>query len=36
MNQNLEQLKEVLGRARQEIAKVIIGQGVVVDHALRR
>ena len=34
MNQNLEQLKEVLGRARQEIAKVIIGQGVVVDHAL--
>src|SRR4249920_3378841 len=34
MNQNLEQLKEVLGRARQEIAKVIIGQGVVVDYAL--
>src|SRR6185295_10979538 len=34
MNQNLEQLKEVLGRARQEIAKVIIGQGDVVDRAL--
>ncbi|HSY19492.1 MAG TPA: MoxR family ATPase [Candidatus Acidoferrales bacterium] len=34
MNQNLEQLKEVLGRARQEIAKVIIGQNAVVDHAL--
>ena len=34
MNQNLEQLKEVLTRARQEIAKVIIGQGEVVDRAL--
>ena len=34
MNQNLEQLKEVLIRARQEIAKVIIGQGDVVDRAL--
>src|SRR5208283_5966425 len=34
MNQNLEQRKEVLARARQEIAKVIIGQGEVVDRAL--
>ena len=34
MNQNLDQLKDVLGRARQEIAKVIIGQGEVVDRAL--
>ena len=34
MNQNLEQLKEILARARQEIAKVIIGQGEVVDRAL--
>ena len=34
MNQNLEQLKETLTRARQEIAKVIIGQGEVVDRAL--
>ena len=34
MNQNLEQLKDVLGRARLEIAKVIIGQGEVVDRAL--
>jgi MoxR-like ATPase len=34
MNQNLEQLKTVLARARQEIAKVIIGQGEVVDRAL--
>jgi len=34
MNQNLEQLKEVLARARQEIARVIIGQGDVVDRAL--
>ena len=34
MNRNLEQLKETLGRARLEIAKVIIGQGEVVDRAL--
>jgi MoxR-like ATPase len=34
MNQNLDQLKEVLTRARQEIARVIIGQGEVVDRAL--
>jgi len=34
MNQNLEQLKDILARARQEIAKVIIGQGEVVDRAL--
>jgi MoxR-like ATPase len=34
VNQNFEQLKEVLARARQEIAKVIIGQGDVVDRAL--
>ncbi len=34
MNQNLEHLKEVLTRARQEIAKVIIGQGEVVDRSL--
>lgn len=34
MNQNLEQLKAVLSQARQEIAKVIIGQGEVVDRAL--
>jgi MoxR-like ATPase len=34
MNQNLEQLKEVLGRARQETAKVIIGQADVIDRAL--
>src|ERR1035438_4536129 len=34
MNQNLEQLKAVLAQARQEIAKVIIGQGEVVDRAL--
>jgi MoxR-like ATPase len=34
MNQNLEQLKEVLARARAETAKVIIGQGDVVDRAL--
>ena len=34
MNQNLEQLKEVLALARQETAKVIIGQGEVVDRAL--
>jgi len=34
MNQNLEQIKEVLSRARVEIAKVIIGQHEVVDRAL--
>jgi MoxR-like ATPase len=34
MNQNLEQLKDVLTRARTETAKVIIGQGEVVDRAL--
>lgn len=34
MNQPLEQLKDTLTRARQETAKVIIGQGDVVDHAL--
>jgi len=34
MNQNLEQLKEVLTRAREETAKVIIGQSDVVDRAL--
>jgi MoxR-like ATPase len=34
MNQNLEKLKETLIRARQETAKVIIGQGEVVDRAL--
>ena len=34
MNQNLDQLKEVLGRARREIGKVIIGQEDVIDRAL--
>src|SRR3954466_14242672 len=34
MNQPLEQLKDTLTRARQETAKVIIGQGEVIDHAL--
>ena len=34
MNQNTDQLKEVLTRARQEVAKVIIGQNDVVDKAL--
>jgi MoxR-like ATPase len=34
MNQNLDQLKEVLGRARREIGKVIIGQQEVIDRAL--
>jgi MoxR-like ATPase len=34
MNQNLDQLKAVLTRARQEIARVIIGQSEVVDRAL--
>lgn len=31
---NLDQLKETLTRARAEVAKVIIGQDAVVDHAL--
>src|ERR1041385_5885104 len=34
MNEKVEQLKETLARARQEVAKVIIGQGDVVDKAL--
>ncbi len=34
MKQNLEQLKEVLAQTRQEVGKVIIGQGAVVDRAL--
>ena len=34
MNENIEQLKEVLTRARQEVGKVIIGQAEVVDRAL--
>jgi len=34
MNQNLEQLREILARARQETAKVIIGQREVLDRAL--
>lgn len=32
--ENLDQLKDVLTRSRQEIGKVIIGQGEVVDRAL--
>lgn len=34
MNQNLDQLKEILSRARREIGKVIIGQEEVIDRAL--
>jgi MoxR-like ATPase len=34
MNQSVEELKEILTRARQEVAKVIIGQGDVIDKAL--
>src|SRR5438128_842760 len=34
MNANVDELKETLARARQEAAKVIIGQGDVVDKAL--
>src|SRR5258706_3781930 len=34
MSENLDQLKEVLGRARQEVAKVIIGQASVVESSL--
>ncbi len=34
MNENLERLQDVMRRARAEIAKVVIGQGEVVDRAL--
>jgi len=34
VNESIEQLQGVLGRTREEIAKVIIGQGAVVDQAL--
>jgi len=34
MNSNLDSLKEVLARAKQEVAKVIIGQDDVVDKSL--
>ena len=34
MDANIDRLKEVLARARQEIAKVIIGQSDVVDKSL--
>ena len=34
MHANVDQLKETLIRARQEVAKVIIGQNDVVDKAL--
>src|SRR5213592_4063817 len=34
MNANVDELKETLARARQELAKVIIGQDDVVDKAL--
>src|SRR5881409_173941 len=34
MNANVDELKEILARARQEVAKVIIGQNEVVDKAL--
>ncbi|MEO7675728.1 MAG: AAA family ATPase, partial [Verrucomicrobiota bacterium] len=34
MNENIEQLREVLARARQEVGKVVIGQTQVVDRAL--
>lgn len=34
MNAKLDQLKEVLAATRQEVAKVIIGQGDVIDKAL--
>src|ERR1051326_6152418 len=34
MNDKIENVKETLARARQEVAKVIIGQGEVVDKAL--
>ncbi len=34
MNENLEELKHTLARARQEVGKVIIGQSDVVDKSL--
>src|SRR3954467_5128691 len=34
MNVNLDSLKQTLVTARQEIAKVIIGQQSVIDHSL--
>src|SRR6267142_4425155 len=34
MNANVDELRETLARARQEVAKVIIGQTEVVDKAL--
>ena len=34
MNANVDELRETLARARQEVAKVIIGQNEVVDKAL--
>src|SRR5213595_2313248 len=34
MNANVDELKETLARARQEVAKVIIGQTEVIDKAL--
>src|SRR6266550_5220620 len=34
MNANVDELGETLARARQEVAKVIIGQDEVVDKAL--
>jgi len=34
MNANLDELKQTLNLARQEIGKVIIGQHSVIDHAL--
>src|SRR5437870_13880833 len=34
MNANVDELRETLARARQEVAKVIIGQNEVVDRAL--
>jgi MoxR-like ATPase len=34
MNADLDSLKQILATARQEVAKVIIGQQSVVDHAL--
>lgn len=34
MSENVEQLKETLNRAREEVAKVIIGQAEVIDQCL--
>ena len=34
MQTNTDRLKEVLAQARQEVAKVIIGQSDVIDKAL--